>query len=124
MEGNWVVNKTMVPFCAIVPDHALEQVYRMTKVAGRLIGITLNPQTCTKFFLVATELGRLAEEARNMAGQPKIKAKYHHQLTEAKVKQQEKNVMDLKYTTDKLIHQSLFRWIWTADKHGYQSCFA
>ena len=59
MEGNWVVNKNMVPFCAIGPDHALEQVNRMLKVAGGLTGITLNPYACTKFFLVAPELARL-----------------------------------------------------------------
>jgi hypothetical protein len=100
MEGNWVVNKHMVPFCAIGPDHALEQVNRMMKVAGGLTGITLNPYARTKFFLVAPELARLAEEARNMADLPKTKAKHHHEFTEAKVKQQEMNVMDLKHTID------------------------
>ena len=39
MEGNWVVNKNMVPFCAIGPDHVLEQVNRMKKVDGSLSGI-------------------------------------------------------------------------------------
>ena len=36
-----------------------------------------------------------------MADLPNTKAKHHHELTDAKVKQQEKNVMDLKHTIDK-----------------------
>jgi len=100
-EGNWVVNKNTIPFCAIGPDHALEQVNRMMKVAGGLIGITLNPFARTKFFLAAPELARLAEEAKNMADLPKTKAKHHHELTEAKVEQQEKNAIDLKNTIEK-----------------------
>ena len=73
MEGNWVVNKKMVPFCAIGPDHALEQVNRMMKVAEGLIGIWLNTYAHTKLFLVAPELARLAEEARNMVIYPRPK---------------------------------------------------
>ena len=43
-EGNWVVNKNSHPaFCALGPDHALEQINRSMKVSGGLIGITLNP---------------------------------------------------------------------------------
>ena len=73
MEDNWVVNKIMVPFRAIGPDHALEQVNRMKKVAGGLIGITPNPYARTKLFVVAPELARLAEEARDMAIYPRPK---------------------------------------------------
>ena len=43
MNGNWVVNKSRIPFCAIRADHALEQVNRSMKVSGGLIGITLKP---------------------------------------------------------------------------------
>ena len=41
-NGNWVVNKTSIPFCAIGADHALEHLNRGMKVAGGLVGITLN----------------------------------------------------------------------------------
>ena len=64
MEGNWVVNKNMPPFCAIGPDCALEEVIRMMKLARGLIGMTLNPYARTQFVLVAPEHARVAEEAR------------------------------------------------------------
>ena len=34
MDGNWVVNKNAIPFCAIGADHGLEQVNKMMKVNG------------------------------------------------------------------------------------------
>ena len=60
MKGYWFVNKNVISFCVVGPDHALEQVNRMMKVAGCLIGITLNPYARTKFFLAAPDLARLA----------------------------------------------------------------
>lgn len=68
MDGNWVVNKNPnVAFCPLGADNALEQINRSMKVSGGLVGITLNPNTRTKFFLIAPELARL-EEAKEMAG--------------------------------------------------------
>ena len=49
------------------------------KVSEGLIGITLNPSARNKFFLIAPELARLADEAKNMAGLSRQKkAKEHH----------------------------------------------
>ena len=39
-SGNWVVNKSHVASCAVVADHALEQVNRWMKVAGGIAGIS------------------------------------------------------------------------------------
>ncbi|KAI0241404.1 hypothetical protein LSAT2_027946, partial [Lamellibrachia satsuma] len=39
-----------------------------------------------------------------MADLSTTKGKHHHEFTEAKVKQQEKNVMDLKHTTEQFIN--------------------
>jgi hypothetical protein len=100
MTGNWVVNKSLVPFCAIGADHALEQTNRMMKVAGGLVGITLNARARTKFFLVAPELARLVEEARSMAGTSKIQINHHHELSEAKILEQDKHVLELKRTIE------------------------
>ena len=55
-------------FCAVGADHALEQVNRSVQVSGGLIGITLSPTARTKYFLIAPELARLAEQAKLMAG--------------------------------------------------------
>ena len=59
MQGNWVVDKNTIPFCAIGADHVLEQVNRMMKVGGGIVGITQNPSALTKFFLVAPELSHI-----------------------------------------------------------------
>ena len=68
-QGNWVVNKNGdTSFCALGADHSLEHTNRSMKVSRGLIGITLNTSSRNKFFLIAPELARLAEEARNMAG--------------------------------------------------------
>ena len=79
LDGNWVVNKNQdVAFCALSADHALEQINRSIKVSGGLVGITLNPNTRTKFFLIAPELARLAEEAKEMAGTSTANQSTHH----------------------------------------------
>jgi len=64
-SGTWVANKNAtVPFCSIGADHALEQINRSTKVAGGLVGITLNPAALTKFFLNCTRTGSLTRQKR------------------------------------------------------------
>jgi len=39
-----------------------------TEVTGGLTGVTLNPSARTKFFLIAPELARLADQAKEMVG--------------------------------------------------------
>ena len=96
MEGNWVVNKNPdVPFCALGADHALEHINRSMKVTGGLVGITLNPSARTKFFLIAPELARLAEEAQEMAGLSSKTPRRHHALSAATFTHQEKALEDL-----------------------------
>ena len=41
-SGNWVANKTSIPFCAIGADYGLEHLNRGMTVAGGLVGISLN----------------------------------------------------------------------------------
>ena len=41
MQGNWVVNKNTIPFCAIGVDHALEQVKAMALSASLIILVLL-----------------------------------------------------------------------------------
>ena len=96
-QGNWVVNKNPeVLFCVLGADHALEHVNHSMRVSDRLIGITLNLQARTKFFLVAPELARLAEEAQDMAGlttSPSLTK--HLELPGPTLQRQEVNVMTL-----------------------------
>ena len=82
-RGNWVVNKNPhVLFCSLGADNALELVNRSMKVSGGLIGITLNTNARSKYFLIAPELARLAEKAKEMSGMSAGKrAKQHHDLS-------------------------------------------
>ncbi|XP_028413663.1 uncharacterized protein LOC114544233 [Dendronephthya gigantea] len=101
-EGNWVVNKNRhVPFCGLGADHALEHINRSMKVSGGLVGITLNPSARTKFFMIAPELARLAEEAKKMAGRAKTRGgAKHHALTAAGLSREEKNITKLLNTIE------------------------
>ena len=78
-------------FCAVGADNALEHVNRSMKVSGGLIGITLNPNARTKYFLIAPELARLTEQAKEMAGTSSKKGKHHDTITSVRTCQ-EKNI--------------------------------
>ena len=95
-QGNWVVNKNPnVAFCATGADHALEHVNRSMKVAGGLVGITLNPKARMKYFLIAPELARLADQAKQMAGTSTTTPTHHHSMSNAARLRQDKNVEQL-----------------------------
>lgn len=96
-RGNWVVNKNpCVSFCSLGADNALEHVNRSMKVSGGLIGITLNPNARSKYFLIAPELARLAEKAKEMSGMSACKTeKHHHSLSTAVRARQEKHIEQL-----------------------------
>jgi len=83
-----------VSFCAVGADNALEHVNRSMKVSGGSIGITLNPNARTKYFLIAPELARLAEQAKEMAGTSSKKGKHHDAITSVRTRQ-EKNIEQL-----------------------------
>ncbi|KAK3746101.1 hypothetical protein QZH41_015518, partial [Actinostola sp. cb2023] len=99
INGNWVVNKNEeVSFCAVGADNALEHLNRSMKVSGGLVGITLNESARTKFFLIAPELSRLAEEAKCMAGLSPETPEQHHNLSAAILAREEKGVHQLTTT--------------------------
>ena len=81
-------------FCAVGADNALEHVNCSMKVSVALIGITLNPNERTKYFLIAPELARLAEQAKEMAGTSSKKGKHHDAITSVRTRQ-EKNIEQL-----------------------------
>ena len=57
-KGNWVVNKSATPFCALGSDEALEHQNRALKVTGGLVGITQNPSALPRFLLSAAQLNK------------------------------------------------------------------
>ena len=84
-----------VPLCAVGPDNALEHVNHSMKVSGGLVGITLNPNIRKKYFLIAPELARLAEQAKQMASSSSMTSKHHHALATGVRLLQEKNIAQL-----------------------------
>lgn len=91
IQGNWEINKNaQVPFCAVGADNALEHIKRSMKVSGGLIVITLHEAARTKFFLIAPELARLAEQAKKMGGVSSKTQGHHHNLTTAVLACEEK----------------------------------
>lgn len=64
------------------------------KVSGGLIGITLNSNARLKYFLMAPELARRAEQAKEMAGTSSKKGKHHDAITSVRTRQ-EKNIQQL-----------------------------
>ena len=80
LHENWIVNKNPdVPFCCLGADHGLEQVNRMMKVSGGLVGITLNASARNLFFLIAHHLALLAEQAELLVGSKPQGTKVHHE---------------------------------------------
>ena len=65
------------------------------------MGITLNPNALTKFFLIAPELTRLPEEANEMAGTSTANEGIHHNtLMASVVTREEKNIEKLLNTME------------------------
>ncbi|MES9880361.1 MAG: hypothetical protein ABW185_05705, partial [Sedimenticola sp.] len=95
-DGNFCVKKSHVSFCKIGVDHALEQVNRSLKVLGGITGITQKPASLARFFLVAPEVSRLAEESEKQIGLSKKSSVKHHELSESLNRRQEKNVAKLR----------------------------
>lgn len=102
-NDNWVVNKnSKVAFCAVGADHPLEHVNRSMEVSGRLIGIMLNPTAHTKYFLIAPELARLAQQAKLMAGTSSKTQTSHNNFTTAVRLREERNVQQLTASIQRL----------------------
>lgn len=87
-----------VSFCSLGADHALQHVNRSMKVAGGMIGITLNPNARIKYFLIAPELAKLADQAKQLAGTSSKSAKHHHDLNICVRLRQEKSIEQLSNT--------------------------
>ena len=52
LKDNFSTNKTVIPFCSIGLDHALEQDNKLLKVNGGVVGLTQNPTALDRFCLI------------------------------------------------------------------------
>ena len=66
------------------------------KVMGGIRGITQKPVTLSRFFLIAPELGRLSQEAEDLAGLTDKCRSKHHDLSPSVIRQQETRIEQLK----------------------------
>ena len=103
-NGNWVVNKNTIIFCAIGPDHALEQINIRMKVSGGLVGTTLNERAKNLFLLISADLVRLTKEDKEMTRDSEAARKRHHELSQAKLKRQIKNAQKIVSTIEGFIN--------------------
>ena len=82
-EGNWVVNRNSVPFCAIGDDHAVEHVNRVMKVSGGIVEITRNQSALTWFESLVPQLtSRMQSATTNLVlfqvlTSPQVRCCYH-----------------------------------------------
>ena len=81
-NGNWVVNKNTILFCAIGQDHALEQINIWMKVTGGLVGTTLNERARNLLLLISDCLVRLTKEDKEMTRDSEAARKRHHELSQ------------------------------------------
>ena len=98
------MNKNTISFCAIGPDHALEQINRWMKVNGGLIGITLNKNARNRFFLISANFVHLTEEAKERTRDSEAARKRNNELSEAILKKQTKNAQKLVSTIEGFIN--------------------
>ena len=96
MAGNFCVNQNEVPFCAIGPDHAMEHVNKIMKIQGGLKGLTQQPAAMARWFLIASELSRLSNEAETFAGIVSTKQTRHHDASPFVLQRYEQNVNKLR----------------------------
>ncbi|KAJ8891559.1 hypothetical protein PR048_004087 [Dryococelus australis] len=94
-RGNWVVNKTNVPFCSLGTDEALEQEDKKMKDMGGVINITQRKQDLTRFFLTSPELSRLSAKAKEIVGITNRKRSKHHHLTASQEKRQKEDAQQM-----------------------------
>ena len=89
LAGEYSVQTSSVPFTAKGNDHCGEQINKILKVAGGLIGISSNENARTRFFLTAPFLANIEEEMKEMSAKPTTICKpTHHQLNEVHTKRQ------------------------------------
>ena len=85
-QGNFSVNKTSIPFSAIVVDNAIKQDIRAIKVLGGIKGIANNQKVLDKYFLTASKIGNIIEEfCEDFEAHGEVPERFqHYQLTGSK----------------------------------------
>ena len=80
-KGGFVVHKSDIPFTAIGVDHSGEQVNKILKISGGLVGISHNVNARDRFFLTAPYIAEITKEMKIAGDVADNSRKKHHQLS-------------------------------------------
>ena len=86
-NGEFAVQKTKIPFVALGMDHAGEQVNKLLKINGGLVGVSKNVNARNRFMITAPIIAEIATKAKQRCGLKTEKTE-HHQLSKAYVQLQ------------------------------------
>ena len=86
-NGEFAVQKTKIPFVALGMDHAGEQVNKILKIDGGLVGVSRNVNARNRFMITAPIIAGISTKAKEICG-IKTEKKDHHQLSKAYVQLQ------------------------------------
>ena len=81
-----LLDKTLIPFSAIVVDHAINQENKAVKLLGGIKVIANNPKALDEYFLTVSEMGNTIEDFYKVCNiQNEVqKRTRHYQLTVSK----------------------------------------
>ena len=84
-------------FTSIAPDHGIEHENRKLKVTEGIVGITQNEKALDRYFLIAPEVAKLADEFEQQYGMNSdVCRKQHHEITGGRLARVTKNAAKLK----------------------------
>ena len=81
-DGEFAVQTNKIPF-TIGMDHRGEQVNKMLKIDGGIVGISRNENARTRFMLSAPIIAEISSSFKDSIGSSKSERRNHHQLTRA-----------------------------------------
>ena len=87
-DGEFAVQTNEIPFTGIGMDHRGEQVNKVLKIEGGVVGISRNENARTRYMLNAPVLAEISENFKDSYRFNNSNFKKHHQLTQAYTKRQ------------------------------------
>ena len=80
MGGNFCILTKQICRAAIGCDHAREQVNRLLKIKGGVVGIPSNRNARVRFFLTAPNLAKFSHDLKELSGNTTQKNEKHHAM--------------------------------------------
>ena len=97
MACNVCVQKSQSPHIAIGCDHAGEQVNKILRIEGGVVGISNNPKARMRFVLTAPILAKLSKDLKEISWRAMQKSKKHHEANQCSTRRQNDLVLKLQF---------------------------